>query len=91
MECGSSTLVINSSSCSVSERSLGRIHFKTEQGLPGPVRNVTIVAVTPYSALLTWLRPDNENGLIDSYFIRIRAMNRHLLDGPFFHEAITFD
>uniref|UniRef100_A0A183DJ95 Fibronectin type-III domain-containing protein n=1 Tax=Gongylonema pulchrum TaxID=637853 RepID=A0A183DJ95_9BILA len=55
-------------------RTMDPISFETQQDRPGPVRNLTVRILNPYSAQLFWLPPALPNGIITHYIVSIHPM-----------------
>ncbi|VDK47267.1 unnamed protein product [Anisakis simplex] len=62
-------------SCAVKVRSMEQITFETKQDRPGPVQNLTVQALNPYSVKLSWFPPVLANGLITQYTVEVYAMD----------------
>uniref|UniRef100_A0A158Q3K5 Protein-tyrosine-phosphatase n=1 Tax=Dracunculus medinensis TaxID=318479 RepID=A0A158Q3K5_DRAME len=60
--------------CPVKRRSLIQQIFETRQDRPGPIRNLTLFIINPYSVQLTWLPPISPNGIITHYIVKIHPM-----------------
>ncbi|MCP9261710.1 Tyrosine-protein phosphatase 10D [Dirofilaria immitis] len=52
----------------------GTSFFETRQDRPGPVRNLMVRILNPYSVQLFWLPPSLPNGIITHYIIGIHPM-----------------
>jgi hypothetical protein len=63
--------VAASSSCPVKMRAMIESRFETNEDRPGAVRNLTAIALNPYSVRLTWLEPAMPNGRILNYVINV--------------------
>lgn len=51
-----------------------QINFETQQDRPGPVQNLLLRALNPYSLQLNWLAPILQNGVISHYVININSV-----------------
>uniref|UniRef100_A0A8R1XN36 Fibronectin type-III domain-containing protein n=1 Tax=Onchocerca volvulus TaxID=6282 RepID=A0A8R1XN36_ONCVO len=61
-------------SCSPKFRAMEPVFFETRQDRPGPVRNLMVRILNPYSVQLFWLPPSLPNGIITHYIIGIHPM-----------------
>ncbi|KAM3719393.1 Receptor-type tyrosine-protein phosphatase dep-1 [Dirofilaria immitis] len=68
--CGKS----NDKSCLPKLRTMEPVFFETRQDRPGPVRNLMVRILNPYSVQLFWLPPSLPNGIITHYIIGIHPM-----------------
>uniref|UniRef100_A0A0N5AJA9 Protein-tyrosine-phosphatase n=1 Tax=Syphacia muris TaxID=451379 RepID=A0A0N5AJA9_9BILA len=57
--------------CSLRVRTLRQVTFETKQDRPGPVQNLTVRPLNPYSVQLSWMPPALPNGIITHYIARI--------------------
>ncbi|TMS35191.1 hypothetical protein L596_002642 [Steinernema carpocapsae] len=57
--------------CAPKMRSMNQIAFETQQDRPGPVQNVSVKALNPYSVQVSWSPPFLPNGVITHYRISI--------------------
>uniref|UniRef100_A0A0R3S235 protein-tyrosine-phosphatase n=1 Tax=Elaeophora elaphi TaxID=1147741 RepID=A0A0R3S235_9BILA len=64
----------NDKSCLPRLQAMEPVFFKTRQDRPGPVRNLMVRILNPYSAQLFWLPPSLPNGIITHYIIGIHPM-----------------
>ncbi|KAH7716570.1 Protein-tyrosine phosphatase [Aphelenchoides avenae] len=62
----------NEQSCPQKIRTMQQINFETRQDRPGPVQNLTVKALNPYSAQLLWWPPALPNGVISHYIIDVK-------------------
>lgn len=62
--------------CPLRMRTLRQLTFETRQDRPGPVQNLTVRALNPYSVQLSWMPPALPNGIITHYIARIHPMVR---------------
>ncbi|EFO12937.1 hypothetical protein LOAG_15592, partial [Loa loa] len=64
----------NDKSCLPKLRAMEPVFFETRQDRPGPVRNLMVRILNPYSVQLFWLPPSLPNGIITHYIIGIHSM-----------------
>ncbi|KAK0395485.1 hypothetical protein QR680_001299 [Steinernema hermaphroditum] len=57
--------------CPSKMRAMEQITFETNQDRPGPVQNVSIKALNPYSVQVSWPPPILPNGIITHYVISV--------------------
>lgn len=63
--------------CPAKVRTMEAIEFETRQDRPGPVQNLTVHILNPYSVQLVWLPPVLPNGIITHYIVGIHPMVSH--------------
>uniref|UniRef100_A0A915ASM2 protein-tyrosine-phosphatase n=1 Tax=Parascaris univalens TaxID=6257 RepID=A0A915ASM2_PARUN len=71
VKCGNS----GERSCAPKMRTMEQVTFQTRQDRPGPVQNLTVRALNPYSVQLSWFPPALANGIIMHYIIGIHPMD----------------
>ncbi|CAG9537179.1 unnamed protein product [Cercopithifilaria johnstoni] len=64
----------NDKNCLPKLRTMEPVLFETRQDRPGPVRNLMVRILNPYSVQLFWLPPSLPNGIITHYIIGIHPM-----------------
>ncbi|EYB90795.1 hypothetical protein Y032_0214g2337 [Ancylostoma ceylanicum] len=57
--------------CLPSSRSMRQLTFSTMQDRPGPVLSLSVRALNPYSAQLSWLPPALPNGILTHYIVDV--------------------
>uniref|UniRef100_F1KQ32 Tyrosine-protein phosphatase 10D n=1 Tax=Ascaris suum TaxID=6253 RepID=F1KQ32_ASCSU len=71
VKCGNS----GERSCAPKMRAMEQVTFQTRQDRPGPVQNLTVRALNPYSVQLSWFPPALANGIITHYIVGIHPMD----------------
>ncbi|KHN72371.1 Tyrosine-protein phosphatase 10D [Toxocara canis] len=61
--------------CAPKTRTMEQVTFETRQGRPGPVQNLTVRALNPYSVQLLWFPPALANGVITHYIVGIHPVD----------------
>ncbi|VDM97045.1 unnamed protein product [Thelazia callipaeda] len=64
----------NDKICLAKLQTMDPITFDTRQDRPGPIQNLTVRILNPYSVQLFWLPPALPNGIITHYIIDIHPM-----------------
>lgn len=57
--------------CGQKTRTISQLTFETSQDRPGPVQNLSVKALNPYSVQASWLPPALPNGVITHYVINV--------------------
>ena len=61
--------------CGQKSRSMNPLSFETRQDRPGPVQNLTVKALNPYSVQVSWIPPGLPNGIITSFLINVNPLD----------------
>uniref|UniRef100_A0AC35FTE1 Fibronectin type-III domain-containing protein n=1 Tax=Panagrolaimus sp. PS1159 TaxID=55785 RepID=A0AC35FTE1_9BILA len=57
--------------CGQKTRVISQLNFETSQDRPGPVQNLSVKALNPYSVQASWQPPALPNGIITHYIINV--------------------
>lgn len=61
--------------CPQKTRELADVTFQTNQDRPGPIEDLVVHPMNPYSAKLSWSAPSLPNGIITHYLVKVSALN----------------
>uniref|UniRef100_A0A914VWA9 Fibronectin type-III domain-containing protein n=1 Tax=Plectus sambesii TaxID=2011161 RepID=A0A914VWA9_9BILA len=57
--------------CPVKVRSIAEYRFETNQDRPGPITNLTVTTINPFTVRLAWREPMDPNGRIIRYIVTV--------------------